>query len=98
MLPSGNDASLALAVWGGKLLINNSINKEPISDKSISLDPLGSFLKDKRLTKNACYNRFIVEMNEKAKSLKMNKTIYANSHGLSNSNNKSSAFDIAILS
>jgi hypothetical protein len=26
MLPSGNDASLALAIWGGKLLINK--NKE----------------------------------------------------------------------
>jgi len=26
MLPSGNDASLALGVWGGKVLINNETN------------------------------------------------------------------------
>ena len=43
------------------------------------------------------YKRFIQEMNKKAKSLKMKKTTYANSHGLSNSDNKSTAFDLAIL-
>ena len=37
-------------------------------------------------------------MNKKAKELKMSKTNYANSHGLVNSNNKSSAYDVAILS
>lgn len=37
-------------------------------------------------------------MNVKAKQLKMLKTNYANSHGLVNFNNKSSAYDIAILS
>lgn len=36
-------------------------------------------------------------MNEKAKDLKMLKTKYANSHGLANSSNRSSAFDIAVL-
>ena len=37
-------------------------------------------------------------MNSKAKMIKMNKTSYANSHGLVNSCNKSSAYDVAILS
>ena len=36
-------------------------------------------------------------MNSKAKHLQMHKTNYANSHGLMNQNNKSSAYDIAIL-
>ena len=36
-------------------------------------------------------------MNAKAQSLGMSKTNYANSHGLMNMNNKSSAFDIALL-
>lgn len=36
-------------------------------------------------------------MNAKAKELNMNKTNYANSHGLMNPNNKSSAYDIALL-
>ena len=36
-------------------------------------------------------------MNVKAKTLKLKKTNYANSHGLSNPDNKSSAFDMAVL-
>jgi D-alanyl-D-alanine carboxypeptidase len=36
-------------------------------------------------------------MNAKARELNMGKTTYANSHGLVNQNNKSSAYDIAIL-
>lgn len=31
MLPSGNDASLAIAVWGGKILMDKDIKKEEIS-------------------------------------------------------------------
>ena len=37
-------------------------------------------------------------MNQKAKSLGMAKTRYANSHGLANPNNRSTAYDIALLS
>ena len=37
-------------------------------------------------------------MNEKAKKVGMNKTKYANSYGLSNSSNRSTAYDIALLS
>ena len=36
-------------------------------------------------------------MNEKALSLKMIKTKYANSHGLSNSSNRSTAYDLSLL-
>jgi len=36
-------------------------------------------------------------MNTKATELNMEKTSYANSHGLSNIDNKSCAFDLAIL-
>ena len=36
-------------------------------------------------------------MNIKASSLKMAKTTYANSHGLANSQNKSTAYDLALL-
>lgn len=44
-----------------------------------------------------CYNRFIGQMNCKAKELKMQKTTYANSHGLMNPNNRSCAYDVALL-
>lgn len=47
--------------------------------------------------KMECYNRFICQMNSKAKELKMLKTTYANSHGLMNPNNKSCAYDVALL-
>lgn len=37
-------------------------------------------------------------MNDKARLLGMSKTRYANSHGLANPNNRSTAYDIALLS
>lgn len=80
MLPSGNDASVAIAVWAGRLLLTASgeVKSQPHKKKD-------------------CYNRFIVEMNAKAKSLGLQKTTYANSHGLANSLNKSCAYDLGIL-
>ena len=36
-------------------------------------------------------------MNVKAKTLKMKKTNFANSHGLSNPDNKSTAYEMALL-
>jgi D-alanyl-D-alanine carboxypeptidase (penicillin-binding protein 5/6) len=49
------------------------------------------------LKKKKCYERFILEMNKRARALGMAKTTYANSHGLSNNLNKSCAFDLCIL-
>ena len=74
MLPSGNDASIAIAVWGGKVLLGRKEEK-----------------------KKVYYERFISEMNKKAKAIGMEKTNYANSHGLVNFANKSCAFDLALL-
>ena len=79
MLPSGNDASIAIAVWGGKHLLAHESSSPKAKKKKI------------------CYNRFITEMNNKAKKLGLQKTTYANSHGLANSSNKSCTFDLAIL-
>ena len=85
MLPSGNDASLAIAVWGGRLLLE----KDRKGD---------TFYLDRKYTKKECYERFIREMNTTARELKLVKTNYANSHGLVNSLNRSCAYDIAYLS
>ena len=74
MLPSGNDASIAIAVWGGKVLMDRKEEKKKIY-----------------------YQRFITEMNKKAKNLGMEKTNYVNSHGLVNIANKSCAYDLALL-
>ena len=54
MLPSGNDASLAIAVWAGRTIIENS---EPTS-----IDQESSLIKKKKLF----YDRFLDEMNKKA--------------------------------
>ena len=79
MLPSGNDASVAIAVWGGKLLL--------AKEKSV-IDTH---------KKKDFYNRFIQEMNIVAKKIGLHKTNYANSHGLVNPDNRSCAYDLAIL-
>lgn len=52
-----------------------------------------NFLKRKKLY----YDRFIEQMNNKAIELNMEKTRYANSHGLMNVENKSCPFDLAVL-
>ena len=77
MLPSGNDASIAIAVWGGKVLMDEVMGGRK---------------------KKIYYKKFITEMNKKAKVLGMEKTNYANSHGLVNFSNKSCAYDVALLS
>lgn len=93
MLPSGNDASLALAVWCGRqLLIKDNEDIEKVIAMKNTATSLNIF------TKSQCYSRFIKEMNSKAKTLNMTKTHYSNSHGLANIHNRSTAYDIAVLS
>ena len=93
MLPSGNDASLALAVWGGRqLLIKDNEDSEKMTAMKNTATSLNVF------TKSQCYSRFIKEMNIKSKTLNMTKTQYSNSHGLANIHNRSTAYDIAVLS
>ena len=55
MLPSGNDASLALAVWCGKrhiLLDRSNANKGELSTDN-------SIVFGERLVKSDCYSRFV---------------------------------------
>lgn len=79
MLPSGNDASLALAVWGGKVLTTKNWKTSNVSRKrqAIAL--------------------FVEYMNHMAKELELKKTKFSNPHGLSSPDNKSTAYDMAIL-
>lgn len=103
MLPSGNDASLALARWGGNiLLIHDNDTWKKSSDKSevpFEWARSNKFIKYnyEKLKPKRCYNRFIAEMNKKARTLGLERTIYVNSHGLSNPLNKSCCIDVALL-
>jgi hypothetical protein len=105
MLPSGNDASLALARWAGNILLLtdpglSKRKKEVSSDTEPEEWTAGNkFLRHKgeRLKPKRCYNRFLAEMNKKARLLNLERTTYVNSHGLSNPHNKSCCFDLTIL-
>ena len=55
MLPSGNDASLALAVWAGRKLLENGPN---MTDSSRNVC-FGIEILLKKVTKGTCYTRFI---------------------------------------
>lgn len=84
MLPSGNDASLALARWAGNVLLISDSEQ----DKKKSLSPQGACpnknkespedwainnkylsCKEHKLKARRCYNRFLAEMNKKARLL-----------------------------
>jgi len=88
MLPSGNDAALAVSEFFGELL------------KTTILPPieLDSNEQKEYLAAISPRKQFVKEMNRIAQELELTGTNYANPHGLMNINNKSSAKDIAKLS
>lgn len=93
MLPSGNDAAYLLAEVFGLLLFYESVkpeNKDYSEIESIDLTCYEST--------TTFINRFLKEMNKKAKDLHMTKTVFTNPHGLANILNVSSAKDILTLS
>ncbi len=81
MLPSGNDASVALAEHFGKHLA-----------KANNRDTSGNNGKDA-----GPYDYFIAAMNEKAKTLGMESTHFENPHGLPGATHKTTARDLAKL-
>lgn len=78
LLPSGNDAAVALAEHFGSLII--SLSDPPLSKYA---DPIKLFMD---------------QMNENAKALGLSNTFFCNPHGMSDTLNKSTAFDIGKLS
>lgn len=85
MLPSGNDASLALAVFFGILLFKR--------------DSKNNFIEDNLKLNHSlqCCQRFVNEMNKTSLDLKLKKTYFSNPHGLGNVLNKSCSLDVCIL-
>jgi D-alanyl-D-alanine carboxypeptidase len=87
LLPSGNDASIAIAQFLGKIIKSRMVEPQiEIIDENNpppQLTPIKLFVK---------------EMNLLAEQLELKDTSYANPHGLINYYNKSSAIDIARLS
>lgn len=109
MLPSGNDAALALAEGIGYLLLreekqqafrmeeeaNVECDKQSIKYKKLFISKIWKKATGGVIT---CQAVFLREMNALAKELQMERTNYACVHGLPNRWNVSSAKEIAILS
>lgn len=86
MLPSGNDAAQAICDSLGVVCFRKLKDIDPVHFKRLS---------SKNFTN---YGKFFIdEMNKNAQSLGMCSTYYANSHGLMNKANQSSALDVAIV-
>ncbi len=86
MLPSGNDAAVALAEFCGKTIKENT------------LPPIDPGKKGEPTKSPTPIRLFVKEMNRIAQELGLADTSFANPHGLINFNNKSSARDMAKLS
>ena len=93
MLPSGNDAAYLLAEVFGLLLFYESVKPESRDYSEIESIDLTCY--DSTAT---FINRFLKEMNRKAKELGLGRTVFSNPHGLANILNVSSARDMLVLS
>jgi len=90
LLPSGNDASVALAEhFGDRFAANDH------ADRTVDSDDSGAVNDD--ADDQDPLDRFIAEMNRTAKSLGMSNTSYKNPHGLTAAGHVSTAADLAKL-
>lgn len=96
MLPSGNDAAVCLSENFGEYLYEVSlirIKATNAANGSKEENNVTNPNDDKRRPPKDPARYFILEMNRYARALKLDSTVYANPHGLSNINNKSTAVD-----
>lgn len=92
MLPSGNDASVALAEhFGGRVMEQPSKSPDAVSEAAH---------KDETADKNAAekFQAFVGAMNFKAQQLRLGETAFANTHGLTDDVHLTSARDLLTLS
>ena len=88
MLPSGNDASFALAEYFGQILKNKKYTGNQDSFGYSSASPFAS---------HPTLKYFLKEMNNNASKLKMVDSHYDSPHGLKNQRNFATAYDICLL-
>lgn len=87
MLPSGNNAAYALAQAIGSILFMETAPGKIQLDIVYDVDRFTQYCEQRR----NCVQAFLNQMNRKAKSLTMFNSFFANPHGLSQTNNLSSA-------
>lgn len=100
MLPSGNDAALSLAEnLGAALYFDKKGNKELIEriQQIIQIEIRSIDLTEDFDSVKLYMQEFISFMNEKCKIYKMNRTKFANPHGLDHIHNYSCCEDVLIM-
>lgn len=99
MLPSGNDAAVCLADWGGKMIRKYCLLGQKYLKSKETTDCRGtSSLSDAAaMDKRTFQKLFIFHMNKTANTLGLLKTNFANTHGLMSSKAHSTAHDVAKL-
>jgi D-alanyl-D-alanine carboxypeptidase len=90
MLPSGNDAAFALAEYFGQVLKDKKYtgNQDNTMFSNFQSSPFAL---------HPTVKYFLKEMNNNAAKLKMNDTHYDSPHGLKNTRNFATAYDICLL-
>ena len=86
MLPSGNDAAIALGEWGGKVIkrFSGILKRMRVPDSFDKTEKAFSFLATFTNNKKTNLRLFIHHMNKLSKHLELKNTHFANTHGLMN--------------
>lgn len=90
MLPSGNDAALALAEWAGTAIRNYCFRR---NSNSVTSNSKHRSLLRVSLARRTPIGLFVFHMNSLARCLGMDNTKFANVHGLMNKRNYSCSRD-----
>ncbi len=94
LLPSGNDASVALAEHFGSRLVPSGAAEEEVN---VQQAQPAETTPSKSNSADLAYSQFIEAMNRRADELGMSDTHFVNPHGLPDDKHLSSAADLAIL-
>lgn len=94
MLPSGNDAAIALGEWGGKTIRKFCARAETIYGSTMKTL---NFVSKLMVEKKSHLRLFVLHMNRMARALCLRDTFFMNTHGLTNQLAYSSAADVAQL-
>lgn len=96
MLPSGNDAAIALGEWGGKQIRKYSslLRRMKIGEEG---DKSSNFLATFTIKRKSHVRLFVHHMNKLAKFLHLGTTHFANTHGLMNEKAYSCSHNVSLL-
>lgn len=101
MLPSGNDAAIAIGEWGGKAIRRYSsllMKHKKVGSSSSKLLKSMSMMSTFISKKKSYMKLFVHHMNKLAKAMNLHNTNFVNAHGLMNEKAYSTALDVCKLS